>query len=444
MASITREANGRRTIQFVGLDGKRRSLRLGKVSQRHAEGFKTKIESLLAAHIGGQAPEAEISRWLAALPSPLHRRLAALGLAEARAEGTLQPFITGYVASRADVKPATKEIWSQGERGLITYFQASRPLRQITPGDADRYKQHLLASGLASMTVRKRLQFAKTIFRAALRHRLIEDNPFAEVGIKASMPARGRFITVEDTAKLLAVAPDHHWRAIIGLARYGGLRCPSEVLSLRWQDIDWDAGRIIVTAPKTEHHPGKGTRTIPLFASLRPILEDAFDRAPEGAVYVVDQRFRKAAMGPKGWRNCNLRTTFEKIVRRAGLTDWPRPFHNLRASCETELTQEHPLPVVIAWLGHSADVALKHYCQVTDTDFEKAVAGPCSALQNPVQQMHETARKASRQRQPRDKKSPENQGFSAPREKSRKRKADGEGFEPPGHLRTQQFSRLPP
>ena len=35
MASITRESNGRRTIQFVCGDGKRRSIRLGKVSQRH-------------------------------------------------------------------------------------------------------------------------------------------------------------------------------------------------------------------------------------------------------------------------------------------------------------------------------------------------------------------------------------------------------------------------
>jgi hypothetical protein len=38
---------------------------------------------------------------------------------------------------------------------------------------------------------------------------------------------------------------------------------------------------------------------------------------PVGAVYVVNERFRKAANGPKGWRNCNLRTTFLKIVKRA-------------------------------------------------------------------------------------------------------------------------------
>ena len=47
MASITRQPNGRRTIQFVGPDGKRRSIRLGKVTQRTAEGIRVKVEALV-------------------------------------------------------------------------------------------------------------------------------------------------------------------------------------------------------------------------------------------------------------------------------------------------------------------------------------------------------------------------------------------------------------
>ena len=67
------------------------------------------------------------------------------------------------------------------------------------------------------------------------------------------------------------------------------------MLSLRWQDIDWEAGRIVVQSPKTEHHPGKASRTIPLFPELRPILAEAFDLAPEGAEYVVDGNIEQAA-----------------------------------------------------------------------------------------------------------------------------------------------------
>src|SRR5436305_6668827 len=54
--------------------------------------------------------------------------------------------------------------------------------------------------------------------------------------------------------------------------------------------------------------------------------------APDGAEYVVPGNHRQTALQPGGWVNCNLRTQFLKIIRRAGLTPWPRLFHNLRAS----------------------------------------------------------------------------------------------------------------
>ena len=53
MASINREPNGRRTVQFIGADGKRRSVRLGKVPQRTAEAIKVRIEHLAIAAATG-------------------------------------------------------------------------------------------------------------------------------------------------------------------------------------------------------------------------------------------------------------------------------------------------------------------------------------------------------------------------------------------------------
>lgn len=128
----------------------------------------------------------------------------------------------------------------------------------------------------------------------------------------------------------------------------------------------------MVQSPKTEHHVGKTSRTIPLFVELRPILVEAFDLAPDGAEYVVDGNHREAANTASGWRNCNLRTQFERIVKRAGLQSWPRLFHAMRASRETELAKEYPIHVVTAWLGNTPRIALKHYLQVTDADFERA------------------------------------------------------------------------
>jgi hypothetical protein len=71
-------------------------------------------------------------------------------------------------------------------------------------------------------------------------------------------------------------------------------------------------------------------------------------------------------MTQRGWRSCNLRTQFERLIKRAGLKPWPRLFHNLRSSRETELAAEYPIQVVTAWLGNTPRIALKHYLQVTD------------------------------------------------------------------------------
>ena len=65
----------------------------------------------------------------------------------------------------------------------------------------------------------------------------------------------------------------------------------------------------------------------------------------------------------------NLRTTFRKIIERAGLQPWPKLFQNLRSTRETELSNDFPLHVVTAWIGNSQLVAAKHYLQVTDQHF---------------------------------------------------------------------------
>ena len=216
----------------------------------------------------------------------------------------------------------------------------------------------------------------------------------------------------------------------MALSRFGGLRCPSEVLSLRWQDIDWDAGRIIVQSPKMEHHPGKASRVIPLFPELRPILAESFDLAPEGAEYVVDARFRKAARGPAGWLNANLRTTFEKIVRRAGLQAWPRLFQNLRASRETELVEAYPVQVVASWLGNSPSVAMRHYLMTTDEHFESALKGDAQVAQNAAQQAHARSGSTSQSRQPAQEKTPVLPGYAGGCDSTRPAEVAGTGFEP--------------
>ena len=105
----------------------------------------------------------------------------------------------------------------------------------------------------------------------------------------------------------------------------------------------------------------------------------------------------ESAAWPAGWLNANLRTTFEKIVRRAGLQTWPRLFHNLRASRETELVESYPIQVVTSWLGNTPSVAMRHYLMTTDEHFETAIKDDRQAAQNAAQQVA-ASRKTNNQR----------------------------------------------
>lgn len=402
MASIsTNKKTGLRTLQFMGIEGKRRTIYLGKMPKKNAESLKLRVEMLVSAKLSGHAVDDETARWVANLPAPLTEKLAKVGLVPERAlKPTLAQFLSEYVARRIDVKSSTKEVWGQVTRNLRGFFDEHRDPATITEGDAEDFKMYLVQQKLASTTVHKRLQFARQFFKAAMKRKLVKINPFAEVTAVAVMRSdRQRFIEMEEFERLIdACSPE--WRVIVALSRLGGLRCPSETLSLRWQDVDWGRDRIEVQSPKTEHHPGRGSRTIPLFAELRPILEEAFELAPEGAVYVVNNdRLRKASQGRNGWRNANLRTQFKRIIERVGLEPWPRLFHALRASRETELAKTYPLHVVTAWLGNTPKIALKHYLQTTQADFDRAAR--CDApstgqtLQKPVQQPSAQSRRTT-------------------------------------------------
>ncbi len=92
-----------------------------------------------------------------------------------------------------------------------------------------------------------------------------------------------------------------------------------------------------------------------------------------GAELYCISRWRHAAQKTEaGWRNCSLRTQFRKILRRAGVEPWPKPWQNLRSSRETELAEQFPVHVACAWIGNSRPVAMEHYLQVTDEHYQQA------------------------------------------------------------------------
>jgi len=374
MASLSRRAHDSWALQF--LQGQqRRTICLGAMSEPQAAAVKERVEALVDALRADSPPDKSTAAWVHDLPDGLHSKLVKAGLVmprtdsdEAPAVPLLGAFCDSYIARRTDVKGATAIFYRHTRRCLVEYFGATRPMDRITPGDAEDWRRWLTDDQhLADNTIRRRCALAKQFFRAAVRKRLIVESPFGDMagcGIRANR-ARDYFITREEAAKVLEACPDAQWRLLFALSRFGGLRCPSEHLGLRWQHVDWERGRMTIHSPKTEHHEGKGSRVIPIFPELRPYLEEVWEQAEPGTVWAIS-RCRDT--------NANLRTRLTKIIRLAGLAPWPKLFQNLRATRETELAETFPIHVVCAWIGNSQAVARKHYLQVTEEHFQRAVA----------------------------------------------------------------------
>ena len=138
----------------------------------------------------------------------------------------------------------------------------------------------------------------------------------------------------------------------------------NEVLNLRWEDVNWEHNRFFVRSPKTEYHEGKEGRWVPIFPELKKELETLFfSPASEGREFVIN-RYRSASQ--------NLRTTLGKIVRRAGLEMFPRPFDNMRMTRSNEVYRKWGAFLESEWIGHSRRVREDHYLAVTDEDFQQA------------------------------------------------------------------------
>ncbi len=234
----------------------------------------------------------------------------------------------------------------------------------------------------------KRVHVARAIFKRAMRWGLIAASPFADLRAGSqSNPERAYYVTPESIQAILAACPDDQWRAIVALSRYAALRCPSEIVVLRWGDVNWERGRLTVRSPKTAGHEGHAVRVVPITPELRPILMGLFERAEPGTEAVVP-RLRDAGV--------NLRTTFNKIIARAGVKPWPRLFHNMRASCATDWAERFPGHVVAGWLGHSPLIAARHYLQTRDAHFDLATGTPpngakCGAFETQNAAQHASA-----------------------------------------------------
>lgn len=380
MASIGKEAGGTKRILFYAPDGKRKTIRLGKATQRQAEAVCLRVERLVTAKLTGHSPDDETARWLADIDDGLHQKLARAGLVDPIEPSslTLGGFLDDYIASRTDVRERTTINYQQAANNLTRHFGRDRTLASITPGECDQWRIWMLER-LSENTARRHCGRAKQFFRAAVRRKLLKENPFADMrhcGVAPSDPSRQFFLSEADSLKILKACPTLQWKLIFALARWQALRTPSETLRLRWCDLDFENRTMIIHQPKMETR-GKPTRTMRIFEPVLSLLIELRDIVQPG----LDCPFSAPILHAEQRDSVNWRRMFKKIVERAGVTPWPKLFQALRATRETELAGKLPLHVVTAWCGNTPTVALKHYLMTTDDHFELASSLDVTAVE---------------------------------------------------------------
>jgi integrase len=399
MASLRFETNGKREgwrIQFYGSDKRKKSIWLGGLTKRQAETWQIHVENLLNARGSGSAMKPSSAAWVGELDKEHRNKLVQAGLIdplepETKADPTptLADFCKRFIDSKRSAKESTVTKFEQVRDALIRHFGADRRIDSITAADADTWREWLATEGniregkerkdrngktirgrtdLADNTVRRRTGIAKQFFAWAIKAKLISENPFN--GLACSVhanEARQFFVSREQAYQAIDKAPNAEWRAVIALSRFGGLRCPSEPMRLKWEDVDLVNRRLRIHAKKTEHHRNGGVRYCPIFPELMPYLEDlaklAQERNAKPADYVLIE-----ARGSEAY----YRTGLYRILNKAGIAPWPKLFQNMRASRETELLADFPVKDVCSWIGNTQAVAMKHYAMVMDSSFAKA------------------------------------------------------------------------
>jgi integrase len=235
-------------------------------------------------------------------------------------------------------------------------------VRDITRAHLEAVKSALAGAGIKPVTVRARLSVLRTVLRWCAYKGIIEQCPPFP---KLPPPHYEHFIppTPDEIALLCRIAPPHLVRVII-LGTQLGIRIgPSELLKLKWTDIDLARGTARIIAARKR--PAQPMREVPLRASLHAAMREwATTDAALGVEYVVSFQGRKVRSIHTAWRTA---------LRKAGIKRRIRPYDLRHAFASEAIAAGVDVGTVARLMGHDPKMLLVHYQHVADRQKRAAV-----------------------------------------------------------------------
>ncbi len=139
---------------------------------------------------------------------------------------------------------SARQVWAPGTVLAMSLAAKSVPftgtsMKQIRRSDVESWIKSMNAAGLAPGTIKTRYVNVRSVFRAAVKDKVIGSDPTDGVRLPRGRRADAAmsFPTPEEVGQLVAVA-DQRFRPFIGLCAFAGLRL-GEAAGVRLGDVDF-------------------------------------------------------------------------------------------------------------------------------------------------------------------------------------------------------------
>lgn len=273
---------------------------------------------------------------------------------------TLKEFSVEYLKHGKEV--VKKRSWYRDEYGSKHFLElfGGRKLSEITPKDVDDYKLIRLKI-VAAATVNRELQIIRHLFNLAKRwKKFFCENPVSEAKLLSVNNQKERILTYEEQGKLLGLC-NPYLKPILIAALNTGMR-KSEILTLKWINVDLDNGLITIEHANTKT---KTIRRIPINSAFRKLLLEQKLKSSSNEFIFLSQN------GSPYKRHDSLKGAFERLCKKANIVGLR--FHDLRHTAATRMIEGGASIVAVSKiLGHT-DIKMTMRYTHPDNSLKEAV-----------------------------------------------------------------------